>query len=158
MLRTVLVIVHAGSGVVGLLAGPLSLSPPKPGDGRGWLRLLYLVCIAILLVSLVVLIAVDWSDLEVAARIAFSGLTGLGAVMAYRIVRSRQEASVQAGDWQERYIGHVYFTYVSLWIGFVIIPALNLPLPQVTVPLVAIAALVIGNVLIARYKRRVLAA
>ncbi|MPZ89077.1 MAG: hypothetical protein GEU81_13610 [Nitriliruptorales bacterium] len=108
--------------------------------------------------SLVVLIAVDWSGLNVAARIAFSGLTALGAVMAYRIVRSRQEASAQTGNWQGRYIGHVYFTYISLWIGFVIIPALNLPLPQVTVPLVAIAALAIGNVLVARYRRRVLAA
>jgi hypothetical protein len=57
--------------------------------------------------------------------------------------------------WRERYINHVYFAYISLWEGFVILPALNLPLPQVAAPVVAIGVLLIGHVLITRYKRRV---
>jgi hypothetical protein len=157
VLRTALVVIHAGAGVGGLLTGVFSLSPPRPTDNRRWVRLLYLLCIAILLASLVVLVWIDWDDLDVGSRVAFGALTGLGAVMAYRIARAHRLASAQEANWQERYIGHVYFTYISLWEGFVILPALNLPLPQLSVPLVAIAVLVVGHALITRYKARILA-
>jgi hypothetical protein len=105
---------------------------------------------------LIALITVDLPDLDAGSRIAFTALTGLGVVMAYRLIRSRREASAQPEGWQERYIDHVYFTYISLWEGFVILPALNLPLPQVSVPVVTIGVLLIGHALIARYKTRVL--
>ncbi len=39
-----------------------------------------------------------------------------------------------------------------------ILPALNLPLPQVSVPLVAVVVLLIGHALIARYKAPILTA
>ena len=42
--------------------------------------------------------------------------------------------------------------------GFVILPALNLPMPQVTVPVIAAAVLLTGQTLVGRYKRRVLSA
>jgi hypothetical protein len=104
------------------------------------------------------LVAMDWGDLDAGARIAFAGLSGLGAVMGYRIVRARQAALTRPERWQDRYIGHVYFTYISLWEGFVILPALNLPLPQLSVPAVALGVLLIGHTLISRYKSRVLVA
>jgi hypothetical protein len=107
---------------------------------------------------MVVLVTIDWNDLEVGSRVAFGALTGLGAVMAYRMARAYREASARQQKWQHRYIDHVYFTYISLWEGFVILPALNLPLPQLSVPLVAVAVLLIGHALIARYKARVLSA
>jgi hypothetical protein len=158
VLRTVLVVIHATSGVGGLAAGLFSLSPPRPGDGRRWARRVYSLCIAILLASMAVLVAMDWSGLDAGARLAFGALGGLGAVMAYRIVRARREASTRGTNWEDRYISHVYFTYISLWEGFVILPALSLPLPQVSVPAVAVAVLLIGHTLIARYKARALAA
>lgn len=158
MLRTVLVVIHATSGVGGLAAGLFSLAPPRPGDNRRLVRQLYSLCIGILLSSMGLLVAMDWSDLDAGGRVAFGGLSGLGAVMAYRTVRAHQEASRRRANWQERYIGHLYFTYISLWEGFVILPALNLPLPQVSVPAVAVAVLLIGHTLIGRYKARVLAA
>ncbi len=156
-MRTFLVVVHASAGVGGLLAGLPSLAPPRPSDNRGWVRRLYLLFVLILLGSMAALIAIDWTDLDMSARIAFGALSGLGAVMAFRIFRAEREASQQTANWQERYIGHVYFTYISLWEGFVILPALDLPLPQVTVPLVAIGVLAIGHFLIARYRARVFA-
>jgi hypothetical protein len=76
--------------------------------------------------------------------------------MVYRIRRARLDASRRAGGWQERYIGDVYFTYISLWEGFVILPALNLPLPHLSVPLLAVAVLLIGHVLLERYKTSLL--
>jgi cobalamin synthase len=141
---------------VGLFAGLAALSPPRPDDHRGWWRRVYLLSLVILLGSLLVMVAVDWSGLDIASRVAFSALTALGAVMGVRIALAHRLASSRGPNWQERYIGHVYFTYISLWEGFVVLPALNLPLPQVTVPVVAILVLVIGHTLIARYKRRVI--
>lgn len=158
MVRTVLVVIHAAAGVGGLLTGLPSLAPPRPTDNRTWLRRLYIASIAILLTSMVALIAVDWDGLTGGSRVAFSALTVLGAVMAYRLTRAQREASAQAANWQPRYISHVYFTYISLWEGFVILPALNLPFPQLSVPAVAVAVLLIGGALIARYKKRVLTA
>jgi hypothetical protein len=157
VLRTLLVWIHASAGVAGLVAGIPSLSPPRPADDRGSWRRLYLLCIVTLVASLVVLVAIDWDELDSGSRIAFSALTGLGAVMTYRIVRALHAASTREGNWRDRYIDHVYFTYISLWEGFVILPALNLPLPQVTVPAVAVAVLLIGHALIGRYKARILA-
>ncbi|HEX2497756.1 MAG TPA: hypothetical protein VHO00_03085 [Actinomycetes bacterium] len=154
MLRNLLVVVHAGSGIVGLLAGLWAMAPPRPDDGRGWVRRLYLAGIATLFVTLVALIVVDWNDLDNGGRIAFVALAGLAIFMLWRLTRADREGRTRSSGWQQRYVGHVYFTYVSLWIGFVILPALNSPIPFVAAPLAVATALVIGGILIGRYKRQ----
>jgi hypothetical protein len=155
-MRTALVVIHASAGIGGLVTGVAALAPPRPITKRRRLRQTYLGSIAVLLASMVVLVAIDWSGLDAGGRLAFAALTGLGGAMAYRLVRAYREASLRGAGWQERYIGHVYFTYISLWEGFVILPALNLPLPPVSLPAVAIAVLLIGHALVTRFKARVL--
>lgn len=155
-MRTVLVVLHAAPGVVGLLAGVMAFSPPRSGDGRAWWRQLYAACILVLIAGLVALIAYDWAELDQIARLTFVGLLGLGVVMAARLLLARRLARSGAGDWQRRYIDHMYFTYVALWIGFLIVPAIGTPWPQVAVPLVVVAVLAAGAVLLSRYKRRTL--
>lgn len=154
MLRTVLVIVHVASGVGGLLLG-LAVFRPRPGrpDLAG---MTYLVLIALLLGSLSGLIALDWAELEPGARIAFVALAGLGVVMLFRMCRAAAESVAATPGWQDRYIDHVFFTYIALWIGFLVLPALNLPYPAVAVPVVAGGVLATGLFAVARYKRRVL--
>lgn len=156
MIRTTLVVLHAGAGIVGLSAGIASFAPPRDGDGRWWVRWLYLACIAIMFVTLIMVVVVDWEGLDNTARLAFTALTGLAAVMMLRIVLAVRVASSRDAGWEGRYMGHVYFTYISLWMGFVILPALNLPMPQLTVPMIAVAVLLAGQTLVGRYKRRVL--
>ncbi|NDL60245.1 hypothetical protein [Phytoactinopolyspora mesophila] len=155
-MRTALVILHAAPGVAGVLTGLLALSPPRPDDGRRRWRDLYVGCIAILIVGMVALVVYDWAELDTAARVAFAGLGGLAAIMGFRLWRAHREASDQPHGWQRRYIDHVFFTYVSLWIGLLIVPALNTPAPQVAVPIVVLAVLGTGHVLLTRYKRGVL--
>ena len=155
MLRAVLVMIHAAAGVGGLATGLFALIPPYAGDGRRWLRQAYLLCVALLLGSMVALVALDWSGLNGSSRLAFSALTGLGAVMAYRLVRAGQEARERRTGWPERYIHHVYFTYIALWIGFLVLPALNLPFPALSVPLAGLAVLLVGNALLSRFKPRI---
>jgi hypothetical protein len=158
VIRTVLVVIHAGAGIAGLVTGIPSFALPRGGDGRSWVRWVYLACIAIMFVTLIALVVLDWEGLDTTARVAFTALTGLAAVMMLRIVLAARVGSSREPGWEGRYIGHVYFTYISLWMGFVILPALNLPMPQVTVPVIAAAVLLTGQTLVGRYKRRVLSA
>jgi cobalamin synthase len=155
-MRNILVVAHAGAGIAGLIAGLGSFAPPRDADGRSWVRWTYLALIAVMFVTLIALVAVDWEGLDTTARIAFTALAGLAAVMMLRIVLALRVASSREPGWEGRYIGHVYFTYISLWMGFVILPALNLPMPQLTVPVIAVVVLLIGRALLGRYKRGVL--
>ena len=157
-MRATLVIIHTSSGVAGLITGLAVLAPPRAGDGRGWLRWAYLLCVAILLATMIALIVLDWDGLDIAARVTFLGLAALAAFMLARILAARREAAVRSADWQGRYMRHIEFTYIALWEGFVILPALNLPLPQVSVPVVAVGVFLVLHTLLGRYRARVLAA
>jgi hypothetical protein len=42
-------------------------------------------------------------------------------------VLARREASSEPAGWKGRYINHLYFSYVALWVGFLIVPAINSP-------------------------------
>ncbi|MGH3649519.1 MAG: hypothetical protein ACRDU9_02330 [Acidimicrobiia bacterium] len=59
------------------------------------------------------------------------------------------------GGWERRYVGHVYFTYVSLWVGFAIIPALRSGNPGLWIPVAVIGVLAAGTLLVHRYERRI---
>jgi hypothetical protein len=156
LLRSAVVVIHAGAGVCGLIAGLAAIAPPRTDDGRGWLRALYVTSLTMVLVSLVMLLGADWDRLDPATRGVFSGLTAVAALMVYRITRAYEVAGTRGDGWREQYIRHVAFTYVALWEGFVILPALRLPYPHLTVPLIVIAVLLLGGTLLDRYKARVL--
>lgn len=158
MLRDVLVVIHASAGIAGLLTGlaaiPALLSQPRLRLPRA----LYPVCVGVLLVSLAALLVTDWPTLETGPRLAFGGLAGLGVVMAVRGGLAARESSRRTPGWEGRYIAHVYFTYIALWVGFLVLPALRLPYPQVFAPIVVIATLAVGHVLVRKYRSRVLTA
>lgn len=156
MLRDVLVIIHASAGIAGLLTGLAAIPPHPPQHRLRRLRLVYPVCVGVLLVSLIALLVVDWPNLETGARLAFGGLAGLGAVMAVRGGLATRESTRRTPGWEGRYVAHVYFTYIALWVGFLVLPALRLPYPQVSAPLVVVATLAVGHVLVTKYRRRVL--
>jgi hypothetical protein len=156
MVNTVLIVVHAGAGLLGLLTGPVAMRPDVPPGPLRWLSRLYLASLAVLLLSMVALIAVDWAALDIGARLAFTGLAGLGVVIVYRITRAGRESARRLPGWQRRYVAHVYFTYVSLWIGFLVLPALNLPYPYVGVPAVVLLVLALGHVLVTGYQKRLI--
>jgi hypothetical protein len=158
LFRSAVVVIHAAVGICGLIAGLAAMAPPGPDDGLTWLRSLYATCLTVVLVTLVVLLAADWNNLDTGARGAFGALAGLAAVMVYRITRAYEVAGTRDDDWREQYIRHVYFTYIGLWEGFVIVLALRLPYPHLWVPLIVIAVLLVGGTLIDRYEARVLLA
>jgi hypothetical protein len=156
MLRTSLVIVHAAAGLGGLVAGAWLLPPPGSPAHRRWVRRAYWLCLVALLGSVVAMIAIDWPELAVAARVGFLALAGLAVAMLVRLGLAEREVVTRGDGWPARYLGHLYFTYISLWVGLVIVPALATPLPQVIAPAAAVAVLVTGHLLLVRYRRRVL--
>jgi hypothetical protein len=103
-MRTVAAVVHAAPGVVGLVAGLLSLAPPRAEDRRGGWRLIHAVCVATLLGGLVALVVYDWRELDAVARTGFLALVGLAGVMGYRLHRAWREASRQSAGhtWPRR--------------------------------------------------------
>lgn len=70
------------------------------------------------------------------------------AWMAHSLVGSRKPGR------QRRYVGHVYFAYVSLWVEFAIVPALSSPAPGLGIPVAVAGVLSVGTVLIQRHERR----
>jgi hypothetical protein len=63
--------------------------------------------------------------------------------------------AVTSQGWERRYVNHVYFTYISLWVGFAIIPALRSPTPGLWIPVAVATVLATGRVLEHRYQRRI---
>ena len=76
-------------------------------------------------------------------------------MIAIRLLLARRAARTAATGWQRRYVDHMAFTYISLWVGFLVVPAVNTAWPQVAIPVVVVVVVVTGSVLASRYKRRV---
>lgn len=157
-MRLALMLVHTVPGVIGLVAGLYALRAPRDGDDHHWWRRLYTACVALLLAGLVALLAYDWPELDGTARLVFSGLTVLGVVIAVRLALAHRSVTGQEPGWRDRYLDHVVFTYISLWVGFLIVPAINSPLPAVAVPAVVITVPVVIVRLVGRYRPQLTAA
>ncbi len=162
MVREVLLAVHICAGAGGLVVGLFALRPPASGDKRAALRGLYAASLVVMVVAVAGSIAAGWSDFDTMTRVVFVGLCVLGVFMLLRIYLSFRLARQRSGSWQSPYMNHVYFTYISLWEGFVIIAILDSGLPgwlvPVGIPVSMVAILLIGGFAIARYQRRVLPA
>ncbi len=156
MTRELLVAIHAGSGLAGLIAGLAVFRPPSIRGGRPRLwRIIYGGLLVILVVSLVALIVKDWAGLETGTRFAFSGLAILAGVMLVRLAVGHRLVSTRASGWERGYVSHVYFTYISLWVGLAIVPAVRSANPGLWIPVAVVAVLAAGRTVLNRYKRRI---
>lgn len=156
MSREVLVAIHTTAGIAGLVAGLAVFKPPHSKSHRRWWRIGYGLLLIALVASLIAMIIVDWPDLPTGARVTFAGLAVLGLVMVVRIYLAHRlagETTDRAAA--RRYVGHVYFTYVSLWVGLAIIPALRSETPGLWLPVAIIGVLAVGFLLLHLYESRI---
>lgn len=154
-LRSVFLTFHIAGGVLGLGLGLFAFHPPLTPRFRLVLRRAYAAALIVLAVFLLAIVAVDWSGLAATPRIVFSVLIGLAAVILVRLFLALRLAGRRPEGWEILYVNHVYFTYISLWEGFFIVGLIDLGSPGWVVGAVAVAVLVVGGVLLNRYKRGV---
>jgi hypothetical protein len=153
-LRTVFLTLHVAGGLLGLATGLFSFRPPRTSQFRRPLRWLYAAAIALLTVFLLATVVVDWSKLGATQRIVFAALIGLAVVIVIRLVQAFRLAHRQPAGWQQRYVNHIYFSYISLWEGFFIVGLIDLGAPGWLVGAVAGGVLILGAILVSNYKRR----
>ncbi len=154
VLRTVFLSLHVAGGVVGLLIGAFAIRPPLAQDSRLLLRRAYATALVVLLVFLTATVFVDWPRLQVMQQVIYTGLIGLAVYMVIRAFLSFRVAQQQVGGWETKYMNHIYFTYISLWEGLVIVGLFDLGAPALLIGAVAVGVVILGAVLFNSYKAR----
>lgn len=156
MLYLTLLGLHIAAGVLGLIIGAFAFRPPRaPGD-RALIRYAYLGSLTVLVVAVIGAVAAHWPTLDPVTQVVFSGLGALGVFVIARGFLALRSVRRKRGGWQKSYMRHIYFTYISLWEGFVIVAVIDLGLPGWLVPVVAVGVLILGGYLVNRYQRQVL--
>ena len=119
MVHTLLISLHAASGLVAFAAGCLAIRR------RSWFPV-YLWSLVSLLVCLVLAVAIDWPGLDPVARILFSVFLAFGGVMAWQALEARRRLPQPHAVPSAAYLDHLGFTLVALFDGFLVILALDL--------------------------------
>lgn len=122
---------HAIAGAAALIAGGLMLGVRRTPSPVMFMT--YLTALCVMVGALLVAVAIDWTSLEIAARIVYSVLVALAGYMIYRALHALRLLRGISERVVPRYIDDVGFTLISLFDGFVIVGAidLNAPMPVV---------------------------
>lgn len=102
-------------------------------------------------------VTVSWADLDVAARLTFAGLMGLGLYMLWRANQARARLRRQDPGWCPKCLDDVGLTLISLFGGFVIAGAIDLGLRVGLVVAAAVSGVVVGAQAMQQVKSRLVA-
>ncbi len=144
-IHNILIAIHAFGGIVCFITGCIVLVPPVQ-QRASYRKLfnLFLGSLALMLLPLFLVIAIDWLQLDATRRVVFAALGALGLYMALRAVQARQALQAQPEGWRLKYIGHVGFNLISLFAGFVIVAAIDLGAPGWMVVVIALLSIAVG--------------
>ncbi len=140
MWHTVFIAVHAAAGTLAFVAGCLALR-------RGTLFGTYLWSLVAMVVFLALAVTVEWSLLDTATRLIFTGFVALSGFMLWRAARARSIRPASAGP-SSRYVEHVGFTLVALLDAFLVVAALNLGAARWVVATVGVLVAAAGHVVL----------
>lgn len=152
MIHTILILGHAGAGVVALVFACVVLKPPA--SGHSVLFRIYYTALLTMFLLVVAVVAFDWAELNVGQRVTFSLLTALGAYTVLRGIQAQRAFRQRPSGWRTRYVDRVGFTVISLFEGFVIVSAVDLGAPLPVVLVVGALGVVVGIAAINRVKSR----
>jgi hypothetical protein len=145
MLHTAMIGLHAAAGVAAFVAGCLALFPPNAEQRAQRLLGVYLVSLWLMLVFLLAAIAAHWRQLGPAQQMIFGGLFLLGLYMGWRALSARGLLRRRSGQWRLPDMGHIGFTLIALWDGFVIVLAIDLGTPGWLVGVLAVLGVLVGH-------------
>jgi len=153
MLHTSLIVLHASFAVAGFVFGCLVMAtlPESPRSAR---FVSYYALIIAAMVCLIAVVALDWSTLAVAKRIAFGILSVLAVYLVVRAEQARRSLVHRRPGWRTAFLGHVGFVLISLFDGFCIVAAIDLRLPPWVIVVVAVLGVAVGIWVIRRLVRR----
>ncbi len=126
MWHGVLIGLHAGTGVLALLAGLGAHRGPR------WFAVYFWSLVATV-VFLAAAVVEEWATLDVAARVLFTAFVGLGVVMVRLAVRARGLGLTP------RHVDLVGFTLVALFDAFMVITVLDAGVPAAVATGVVVA-------------------
>ncbi len=152
MLHATLIAVHALAGIVGFVLGCLILRPLSHREGTVIVFRAYQAAILLMLTFLVLVVAVDWTELSGVTQGVYVALSLLGGYTAWRAWHAGIARATQSSNWQATYIEDIGFTLITLFVGFVIIAAIDLGAPAWAVGLVAVLGVATGRWAIGRVK------
>lgn len=138
MWHTLFIVLHSVAGLIAFAAGCLAMQRRKHFT-------VYLWSLVGMLVFLVAALVADWPDLDALSRVLFSTLTALGGYMVWRAVQARRLLPSQSDAELTRFIHHVGFTLISLFVGFVVIAVLDLGAPGWLAALVGAGSVAVGR-------------
>ena len=157
MPHVVLIVVHASAAVIafGFACALLARPPERPTAVR---LIAYLVAIAIAVIALATVVAVDFARLPLVKAIAFSALVVLAVVLLARSILAVRAVALRPARWMHRFVGHIGFVLISLFDGFCIVFTIDLKLPPYVVAASAVLGVVVGVLAIRGATRRIPAA
>lgn len=155
MLHSTLIAAHAASGIVAFVFGLVILRPPRL---RGVPTMFYLYLATLwLMVLFLIVVGIDWMNLDLVSRSVFGALTLLALYTGWRGWRALQNLQSRTTNWKGNYIDNVGFTLIALFDGFVIIGALDLGAPIWLVVIIGVLGVLVGRLGVHRTKERVAA-
>jgi len=153
-MHDLLIVLHAAAGVVCFAAGAAALTVTTT---RSWQFAVYAASLAGMVLFMIIVVAVDWPDLDGSARGIYTSLILLGGYMLWRGARARTRLARHDDGWRAKYADDIGFTLISLFDGFVIVSAIDLGAPVWLVIVIAMLGVAGGITAMNQVKRRLAA-
>lgn len=155
LVHDTLIALHAAGGAVCFVSGVFLIVPSTRSRAHlRWLFTIFLASLALMLVPLYLVIAVDWVGLDISRQVAFTALGILGLYMAWRAFQARNVLRTRPEAWRLKFIDHIGFNLISLFAGFVIVSAIDLGAPSWLVGVIAVSGVAAGIVAVNFVKSR----
>ena len=148
MLHTVVIGLHAASGVVALASGLQAMR-------GGRLLRTHLWSLVATIAWLAVAVALDWAALPPAGRVLFAGFTALGGYMVWRAVQALRRRPAPGVRPSVAYVRDLGFNLVALSDAFLVIAVLDLGAPVAVVVATGVAVAVAGHFVLVRVERAI---
>jgi hypothetical protein len=157
MFHTLLITLHAISGAAAFLVGALVLPRRAWTIPSAFHVLVYLVTLWLMVLFLVVVVGVDWHTLDSVTRALYAALSALAVYTGWRGWQAQRELERRADGWRARYVDDVGFTLITLFVGFVVISALDLGAPGWVAAGIGLIGVLVGRRGVEEAKTRVAA-
>jgi hypothetical protein len=154
MISGLLIAVLVAAVIGAAIAGPRALRPPAQPSQRPLVRRAYVSLLVLATVAAVGTTIATWSQLSTRMMISLFAVDCLGLLLSeigFMALHTLRE--VRAG-WQETYTNQIYFSYLLLWEGLLVMAIANSPLSPWVIPFAAIGLAIAGAALFRLYEDR----